>query len=82
MTRIAIRRTNRRIKGSPFLTACKEQDGLLGNIELKTMMTFDSVVSDFYVDPGSNVKMWYGIADELNKPGVFDKLAKFIRGQK
>lgn len=82
MTRIHIFKTNRRIKESPFLTACKEQDGLLGNIELKTMMTFDSVVSDFYVDPGSNVKMWYGIADELNKPGVFDKLAKFIRGQK
>jgi len=80
--RIKILKTNRRIKESLYLTACKEQDGLLGNIELKTMMTFDSVVSDFYVDPGSNVKMWYGIADELNKPGVFDKLAKFIRGQK
>lgn len=80
--KLHIFKTNRRIKESPFLTACKEQDGLLGNIELKTMTTFDSIVSDFYVDPGSNVKMWFDIADELNKPGMFDKLAKFIRGQK
>ena len=82
MTRIQIRKTNRAVPESPYLTACKERDGLLGNIELKTMTTFDSIVSDFYVDPGSNVKMWFDIADELNKPGMFDKLAKFIRGQK
>jgi len=79
MTKLQIRKTNRVVPESPYLTACKEQDGLLGNIELKTMTTFDSVVSDFYVDPGSNVKMWYGIADELNKPGVFDKLARYFR---
>lgn len=77
--KIRILKTNRKVSESPYLTACKEQDGLLGNIELHTMMTFDSVVSDFYVDPGSNVKMWYGIADELNKPGVFDKLARYFR---
>jgi hypothetical protein len=80
--RIKILKTNRRIKESLYLTACKEQDGLLGNIELKTMTTFDSIVSDFYVDPGSNVKMWYGIADELNKPGVFDKLARLLGGKR
>jgi len=79
MTKLQIRKTNRVVPESPFLTACKEQDGLLGNIELKTMTTFDSVVGDFYVDPGSNVKMWYGIADELNKPGVFDKLVQYFR---
>ena len=82
MTRIQIRKTNRVVPESPYLTACKERDGLLGNIELKTMTTFVSIVSDFYVDPGSNVKMRFDIADELNEPGMFDKLAKFIRGQK
>ena len=73
MTRIQIRKTNRVVPESPYLTACKERDGLLGNIELKTMTTFDSIVSDFYDDPGSTVKMWVDIEDELNKLGVFEE---------
>jgi hypothetical protein len=92
MTRIAIRRTNRRIKESPFLTACKEQDGLLGNIEMTHITDIDDILDDkpYYVDIGSNVKRlkdgysvwttkWSVIADELSKPGVFDKLVRYFR---
>ena len=87
MTRIHIFKTNRRIKPSVYLTATKEQDGKLGSIEMYHQTDIDDILEEnFYVDAGSNVKMWQGIADELNKPGVFDKLAKFIssshRGQK
>lgn len=81
--KLYIYRTNRKVSESPYLTACKEIDGMLGNIEVGHITFYDNIVGDFYVDPGSNVKLeWQGIADELNKPGVFDKLAKFIRGQK
>lgn len=89
MTRIHIFKTNRRIKESPFLTACKEQDGLLGNIEMNHYTNVEDILfyqRRFRVDPGSNLKRandnwsgWYGIADELNKPGVFDKLARFFK---
>ena len=83
MTRIHIFKTNRRIKESKYLIACKEYDGVLGNYEMYHQTDIDSILEEnFYVDAGSNVKMWFDIADELNKPGMFDKLAKFIRGQK
>lgn len=89
MTRIHIFKTNRRIKESPFLTACKEQDGLLGNIEMNHYTNFEDVLfyqKKFRVDPGSNLKRandnysdWVGIADELEKPGVFDKLVRYFK---
>ena len=90
MTRIQIRKTNRVVPESPFLTACKEQDGLLGNIEMNYYTNVDDFVSSpYYVDPGSNVKRyskdwsgWLKIAYKLEKPGVFDKLAKWVRRQK
>jgi len=87
MTRIHIFKTNRRIKESPFLTACKEQDGLLGNIEMNYYTNVDDFVSSpYYVDPGSNVKRyskdwsgWLKIAYKLEKPGVFDKLVRYFK---
>lgn len=86
MTRIHIFKTNRRIKESKYLIACKEYDGILGNYEMYHQTDVDDIMEEnFYVDAGSNLKRaneWFDIADELNKPGVFDKLAKFIRGQK
>ena len=86
MTRIHILKTNRRIKPSVYLTATKEQDGKLGSIEMYHQTDIDDILEEnFYVDAGSNLKRaneWFDIADELNKPGVFDKLARFIRGQK
>lgn len=80
--KVVIRKTNRRIKESPYQIACKEFGGALGNIEMTHHTDVDEVVSNIRIDPGSNVKVWYDISDELNKSGVFDKLAKFIRGQK
>lgn len=77
MTRIHIFKTNRRIKPSPFVTACKNKDGLLGYVEVGHYTMVEDMASDFRVDPGTNV--WVGIADELNKPGVFDKLARFFK---
>jgi len=101
MTRIHIFKTNRRIKESPFLTACKEQGVLLCNIEMNHYTNVDDMNGNcaFYVSPGENLwragnmrgyttrrwvsnKVWWGIADELSKPGVFDKLAKWVRRQK
>ena len=87
MTRIHIFKTNRRIKESPFLTACKEQGGLLGNIEMNYYTNVDDFVSSpYYVDPGSNVKRyskdwsgWLKIAYKLEKPGVFDKLVRYFK---
>lgn len=81
--KLHIYRTNRRIKESKYLIACKEYDGVLGYFEMYHQTDIDDILEEnFYVDAGSNVKMWQGIADELNKPGVFDKLARFIRGKK
>lgn len=88
--KLHIYKTNRRIKESPYLTACKEQDGLLGNIEMNHYTNVDEMVvaSVFTVDPGSNLKRqrgwvskpdWFGIADELNKPGMFDKLVRYFK---
>lgn len=87
MTKLQIRKTNRVVPESPFLTACKERDGLLGNIEMNHYTNVDDIVNDhrkFYVSPGENIKRlslggWVEIADELNKPGVFDKLARHFR---
>ena len=90
MTRIHIFKTNRRIKESPFLTACKEQDGLLGNIEMNHYTDVGDITEDdlYYLSVGENVKrakqkgdiqFWTTAADELNKPGVFDKLARYFR---
>lgn len=107
--KVKVLKTNRRVKESPYLTACKERDGVLGNIELNEYTNVDAIVSDkaYYVSPGENVKRrfsnttlsqeispgtfninvstgeaWYTIADELNKPGVFDKLADFFKFKK
>ena len=91
--KIRILRTNRRIRLSPYLTACKEQDGLLGNIEMNHYTDIGDITEDelYYLSVGENVKrakqrgdiqFWSTTADQLNKPGMFDKLSKFIRGQK
>lgn len=89
MTRIHIFKTNRRIKESPFLTACKEQDGLLGNIEMNHYTNFEDVLfyqKKFRVDPGSNLKRanddwsdWGELLHTIVKPGVFDKLARYFK---
>jgi hypothetical protein len=85
--KLHIYKTNRRIKESEYLVKCAEQDGKLGNIEVSHYTFIDDITSDspFKLDPGSNVKVYNDfsyIGDELNKPGVFDKLARFVRGQK
>lgn len=80
--KLHIYKTNRRIKESPFLTACKEQDGILGNIEMNHVTNVDEVVSHIRIDPGSNVKVWYDIGEELSKAGMFDRLASWARRQK
>lgn len=86
--RIRVYKTNRRIKESPFLTKCAEQDGLLGNIEMNCYTNVDDYFTSnpYYVDPGSNLKRpsedwsgWLKIAYKLEKPGVFDKLAKYFK---
>lgn len=91
MTKLQIRKTNRVVPESPFLTACKERDGLLGNIEMNHYTNVESILTDsgYYTDPGSNLKRsnvvhaedgdWYGIVEALNKPGVFDKLFKHFK---
>lgn len=94
MTRIAIRRTNRRVSISPHIIATKDQDGKRGNVVLTHFTNVGDWIDDekdIVVDPGSNVKVysdayyvrsWEKYGDELSKPGVFDKLAKWVRRQK
>lgn len=74
--KIRVYRTNRKVPVSVYLTATKEQDGKLGSLDMYHVTNLDDF-NDFRVDPGTNV--WVGIADELNKPGVFDKLARFFK---
>lgn len=76
--KIRLYKTNRKVALSPHMIACKERDGVLGNIELTHHTNIDDF-GDYTVDPGSNVKVWSGIADELSKPGVFDKLARYFK---
>lgn len=81
--KIHVYKTNRRIKESKYLIACKEYDGVLGNYEMYHQTDIDDILEEnFYVDAGSNLKRtneWLDIADELNKPGVFDKLARYFK---
>lgn len=85
--KIRIYRTNRKVSESPYLTACKEQNGLLGNIEMNHITNVADILDDhseYYVSAGENVKRlkgggWMEIAYELQKPGVFDKLARFFK---
>jgi len=80
--KLHIFKTNRRIRESPFLTACKEKDGLLGNIEMHHVTNVDDYFGDYRVSPGDNLKYlneWSELADRLNKPGVFDKLVQYFR---
>ena len=85
MTRIHIYRTNRRIKESPFLTKCAEQDGLLGNIEMNHVTNIDDILDDrpYRIDAGSNLKRynedWLELADRIAKPGVIGKLAGLFK---
>jgi len=95
--KIRILKTNRKVSESPYLTACKERDGILGNIEMNHVTNIEDMFEDskpYRVSPGENLKRknnyivvgpgddWYGIADELSKPGVFAKLASWARRQK
>ncbi len=87
--KIQIRKTNRVVPESPYLTACKEQDGLLGNIEMNHYTNVGDILfyqRKYRVDPGSNLKManddwseWDGLLDTIVKPGVFDKLVQYFR---
>jgi hypothetical protein len=67
------------VSESPYLTACKEKDGLLGNIEMNHYTNVDDITSEYTVGAGDNLKHWNDIADELSKPGVFDKLARYFK---
>jgi hypothetical protein len=91
--RIKILKTNRRVPASCYLTACKEQDGLLGNIEMNHYTDVGDITEDdlYYLSVGENVKrakqkgdiqFWTTAANELSKPGVFDKLARLLGGKR
>lgn len=83
MTRIHIFKTNRRIKLSPYQIACKVRDGKLGYITINHVTNVDDILSEGYqVGAGDNLKHWFGIADELDKPGVFGKLANYIKSRR
>lgn len=85
--KIVIRKTNRRIKESKYLIACKEYDGVLGNYEMYHQTDIDDILEEnFYVDAGSNLKRlnqdysdWQGLADRIAKPGVIARLGKLLR---
>lgn len=84
MTRIHIFKTNRRIKESKYLIACKEYDGVLGNYEMYHQTDIDGILEEnFYVDAGSNLKRynedWLELADRIAKPGVIGKLAGLFK---
>ena len=90
--KVKIYRTNRKVKQSPFLTACKERDGVLGNIEITHVSNVDDYINDrLYVSSGENLKRgniytygseWDGIVKELQKPDTFNKLLKFFKKNK
>lgn len=88
--KVKIYRTNRKVKQSPFLTACKERDGVLGNIEMTHYTDIGDITEDelYYLSVGENVKrakqrgdiqFWSTTADQLSKPGVFGKLARYFK---
>lgn len=91
--KIRILKTNRKVKESPYLTACKERGGILGSIEMNHYTDIGDITEDelYYLSVGENVKrakqrgdiqFWSTTADQLNKPGVFDKLADFFKFKK
>ena len=90
MAKIRIFKTNRKVPKSAYLTACEKERGLLGSVELTHHSNVDEIIDDsaYTVDPGSNLKRasgymvggeWDAIVRELQRPGMFDKLADYFR---